>query len=280
MADSKLIVRRPPAPDQIRPVDKAAYLQNRQRRLEEAARFKKETTCYTCYWIKENCRCPLIKPFATETRFVILMHSKEAKKEKLGTGRICKATLIDSRIIVGIDFTHNAEVNALLADPGNHCMVMYPGRNSLNISKDDVSPLLEPRRHGRKLVIFLVDGTWQCAKKMMRLSLNIRSLPRVSFTAHHESIFFIKEQPAAYCLSTLESIHFFLCEADRRGVESLPGRPQDNLIVVFKSMIDFMVQCALDPKRKSYRGSPTGYSPRETRKKRKPSAQRSIVLPD
>ncbi|HKP98097.1 MAG TPA: tRNA-uridine aminocarboxypropyltransferase [Fibrobacteria bacterium] len=261
-------------------MDKASYLELKRKRLEEAVTYKKETTCYTCHWIRENCLCPLIEPFDTETRFVILMHCKEARKEKAGTGRICRATLRNSRIIVGIDFTRNEEVNALIRDPRNDCRVMYPGRKSLNVSTDDVSPLLESKRSGRRLVIFLVDGTWQCAKKMMRLSLNIRALPRIGFTAAHESIFYIKEQPAAYCLSTLESIHFFLSEADRRGVESLPGRPQDNLIVVFKSMIDFMVRCALDPSRSSYRKGKSGYSARETRKKRKPSSMRSIVLPD
>ncbi|MDB5047389.1 MAG: hypothetical protein JWO30_460 [Fibrobacteres bacterium] len=264
----------------MRPMDKAAYIELKRKRLDAVVTYKKETTCFNCYWIKENCRCHLIKPFDTEIRFVILMHFKEAKKEKLGTGRICRATLRNSEIIIGIDFTRNEEVNALIRDPRNDCRVMYPGRKSLDVSKDDVSPLLETKKSGRRLVIFLVDGTWQCAKKMMRQSLNIRSLPRIGFTASHESIFYIKEQPAAYCLSTLESIHFFLSEADRRGVERLPGRPQDNLIVVFKSMIDFMVKCALDPSRSSYRGSKTGYSPRETRKKRKPSAMRSIVLPD
>lgn len=261
-------------------MDKASYLELKRKRLSEAPRFKREETCYTCHWLREHCLCGRIAPFDTDILFVILMHCKEARKEKLGTGRICKATLRNSRIIVGIDFTHDEEVNALIRDPGNDCRVLYPGRKFLNISTDDVSPLMETKSAGRRLVIFLVDGTWQCAKKMMRQSRNIRSLPRVGFTASHESIFHIKEQPAAYCLSTLESIHFFLTEADRRGVENLPGRPQDNLIAVFRHMIGFMIQCALDPSKSSYRGRKTGYSPRESRKKRKPSAMRSIILPD
>lgn len=263
-------------------MDKKTYLLNRQKQKEEGIVFhKKETTCYNCFWIRENCRCHLIKPFATNARFVILMHTMEAKREKLGTGRICKATLLNSEIIVGIDFTRNDRVNAILSDPGNHCMVMYPGVNSLNISKDDVAPLVESRNSGRKLVIFLIDGTWGCAKKMMKLSLNVKSLPRVSFSASHKSIFYIKEQPADYCLSTLESIHFYLAEADRRGVESLPDRPHDNLIVVFQSMIDFMVKCALDPDRSRYRGGVAkGYTLPSERVKRKKWTQRKIVLPD
>ena len=239
------------------------------------------TTCYSCRWPEAHCLCPRIKPFDTDTRFVILMHPKEYKREKNGTGHICRATLRNSAIIMGVDFTENPEVNALIADPGNLCLVLYPGERSLNISRDDVSPLLEAKRSGRKLVLFLIDGTWQCAKKMMTLSRNVRALPRLSFTATHESIFEIKEQPAAYCLSTLESIHHFLGEADRRGLESLPARPQDNLLDVFKSTIDFMLACALDPSRSRYRqGTPTGYTRREDRKKRAPTNGRGIILRD
>ncbi len=261
-------------------MDKAAYMERRRLLREQSVEFKKERTCYRCYWLEEHCRCPLIESFQTETRFIILMHTMEAKKEKLGTGRICRATLKNSEIIVGIDFTLHTEVNAILADPGNLCMVLYPGDRSLNISRDEIAPLIETRDLGRKLVVFLIDGTWRCAKKMMTLSLNIRSLPRISFTATHESIFYIKEQPEPYCLSTLESIHHFLCEADRRGLERLPGRPQDNLILVFQSMIDFMVKCAADPTRASYRSGGTGYSRREDRKKRKKKSGRNIVLTD
>ena len=261
-------------------MDKASYTALRQKLRDEAPTFKRERTCYKCYWIEENCRCHLIKPFATDTRFVLLMHPMEAKKEKLGTGRICRAALLNSEIIVGIDFTHNDRVNALIDDPSNSCMVLYPGKNSLNISHDEVAPLLANKAAGHKSILFLIDGTWPCAKKMMTQSLNIRRLPRISFTVTYESIFNIKEQPAEYCLSTLESIHHFLGEADRKGVESLPDRPQDNLIVVFQSMIDFMLACALDPTRSSYRGTPTGYSLRANRKKRKKSELRGIVLKD
>jgi DTW domain-containing protein len=260
--------------------NKAAYLERKRLLGETTVSYKKEKVCYNCHWLQQYCRCPLIKPFDTDFRFVILMHTKEAKQEKLGTGRICKATLRNSQIIVGVDFTENAEVNAILRDPANHCLVLYPGRSSLDISNDDVAPLRERKAAGKRLVVFLIDGTWQCAKKMMTLSGNIRNLPRVSFSASHKSIFYIKQQPADYCLSTLESIHFFLGEADRRGLEHLRERPQDNLITVFQSMIDFMIMCALDPNRSTYRGNKTGYTKPEDRQMRKPASGRNIVLID
>ncbi len=261
-------------------MDKSAYLARKQSLDRESLHYKRENTCYTCFWLEELCLCPLIEPFATDTRFVILMHPKEAKTEKLGTGRICRAALLNSEIIVGIDFTKDPKVNAIIEAPQNHCLVLYPGENSLNISTQDVSPLTQSKNSGRKLVVFLIDGTWTCAKKMMTQSRNIRGLPRVSFSASHESIFEIKQQPAVYCLSTLESIHFFLTEADRVGLESLPAKPQDNLIRVFKFMIDFMLKCARDPDKKGYRRSTGGYTSKTSRKLRKKSGGRSIILLD
>jgi len=259
-------------------MDKQTYLRRRQAQNAERAVFKKENTCYNCFWIRENCLCHLMKPFATETRFVILMHPMEARKEKLGTGRICRAILPNSEIIVGIDFTENAQVNALLQDPENLCMALYPGAKALNITTDDVAPLIKTKKSGRRLVLFLLDGTWNCAKKMITKSWNIRSLPRISFTALHESIFTIKQQPAPFCLSTLESIHFYLKEAHRRGVEHLPGNPQDNLIAVFQHMIDFMLRCAVDPARPTYRGNKTGYTKREDRRPRKQTMRKIVLL--
>jgi len=259
-------------------MDKATYLA-RKNSLEAAPpTYKKESLCYRCYWLKENCRCSLIKEFSTDTRFILLMHPMEAKKEKLGTGRITVATLTHSKIIVGIDFTHHPEVNAIIQNQQNHCTVLYPGEKSINISTDEITPITEQKKSGKTLVVFLIDGTWPLAKKMMTLSKNIRALPRISFSHNQESIFEIKEQPAAYCLSTLESIHVFLCEADRRGLERLPLRPQDNLLVVFKSMIDFMLACAIDPNRSNYRGLKTGYTKRKDRTKRKKWSQRGIIL--
>ena len=256
-------------------MDKATYLQKKLEREASIVTYKREEYCFTCDRLQVNCLCHMIKPFETRAHFVILMHPMEAKKEKMGTGRLSRACLKNSQIITGVDFTEDLEVNAILNNPNNHCMVMYPGDKSLNVTDGDVSSL--EKLGNKKLVLFLIDGTWPCAKKMMKLSLNIYALPRISFTATHESIFYIKEQPAKYCLSTLESIHFFLSECERRGLENLSSK-QDNMIDVFKAMIEFQVQCALDPAKSSYRYGKMGYSAKEDRKHSKKWGTRRIVI--
>ncbi len=206
----------------------------------------------------------------------------EAKKEKMGTGRISLAMLANSQMIMGVDFTEDNEVNGLINDSDNYCLTMYPGERSLNVSEHDVTPLQNLLSEKKNVIVFLIDGTWPCAKKMMRLSKNIRALPRVSFTATHTSIFEIKEQPADYCLSTLESIHFFIQECNRRGVEET-HKKEDQMIAVFKEMINFQKECALNPSLSSYkRGSKLGYSKQEDRVKAKKwlTKSRSVILPD
>jgi DTW domain-containing protein YfiP len=261
-------------------MDKETYLKKKQELSASIATYKREDFCFKCFRLQTNCLCHMIKAFETRTRFVLLMHPMEAKKEKMGTGRISIACLKNSEMITGIDFSEDEIVNSMINDPKNYCMVLYPGDHSLNISRDDVSPLLEvTEKEGKQLIVFLIDGTWPCAKKMMKLSTNIHTLPRVSFTANHESIFAIKEQPAEFCLSTLESIHFFLSESERRGLECLKG-VQDNMIDVFKEMIDFQMKCALNPSLSSYRKKSGGYSKKEERTKSKKFGTRRIIHKD
>lgn len=264
-------------------MDKATYLKIKAERLKtlEESRHARESFCYSCHRLQKNCLCSLITPFETKVRFVILMHPMEAKKEKMGTGRISLAMLKNSQMIMGVDFTEDAEVNALINNPDNVCFTMYPGERSINVSEHDVAPL-KNYLENKNVIVFLIDGTWPCAKKMMRLSKNIRNLPRVSFTATHTSIFEIKEQPADYCLSTLESIHFFIQECNRRGLEET-AQKEDQMINVFKAMINYQMQCALDPSKSSYkRGSKLGYSKKEDRIKAKKwlTKSRSVILPD
>ena len=256
-------------------MDKAAYLLRKQVLQDSIQKFKREEFCFKCHRIQTHCLCGLIKPFDTSVHFVLLMHPMEAKKEKMGTGRISLACLKNSELIIGIDFTEDPVVNQIINDPANYCMVLYPGEKAINVSKDDVTSLKNLDK--KRLVVFLIDGTWPCAKKMMKLSKNIHSLPRVSFTATHQSLFAIKEQPAEYCLSTLESIHFFLSELERRGLESLEQR-HDNMLDVFKSMVDFQIKCAADPTLPSYRNAKGGYSDKAERKKSKKYNSTRIVF--
>lgn len=194
--------------------------------------------CHVCNRAESVCLCRLIEPFDTHTRFVILMHPKEARKQKCGTGRLCHLVLKNSRLHVGVDFTNSSEVRALIDDPEYTSVLLFPTPQAVNLSMDGYRRLTG--RQG-KLQIFVVDGTWSLARKILRLSDNLRALPAVSFTPRQPSNFQFKKQPRAEYLSTLESIHLLLELGREQGVE-VADRNIEQLPEIFARLVEIQLQ--------------------------------------
>lgn len=206
--------------------------------------------CLNCRRRLLTCVCPYLKPFDTKSRFVILMHPKEYKKEKVGTGRFAHLILKNSHIIVDVGFDQNTEFQTLLQDPEYESYVLYPGEGAINLSKAKASDLT-----GKRKQFIVIDGTWPCAKKMMKLSTSLHELPRVSFTSNRISEFKIKHQPLPGCLSTVESIHQVIVELNRIEIEET-GQGHENLLEVFRKTVDKQIELAQDPTRPGYRRKP------------------------
>lgn len=179
------------------------------------------------------------------------MHPMEYKKEKVGTGRFTHLILKNSCIIVDVGFDHNQELQNLLRDPDYVTYVLYPGEDSINLSATLVDPPL-PERPKQFIVI---DGTWPCAKKMMKLTTTLHHLPRVSFERSNPSEFKVKHQPLPQCLSTVESIYQVLMELNRLGQEETAVQ-QENLMAVFHHTVERQMQLAQDPAHPGYRKKP------------------------
>lgn len=225
-------------------------------------------TCYRCFWPEPLCWCGSITPMPTRTRFVFLMHPKEFKREKAGTGRLTHLCLPNSEIRMGTDFDHHAEVQALLGDPANHCVLLYPGPTALNLSRGELAP---DTLGARRLVVLLLDATWACARKMLRLSPTLQALPRIMFTPTAPSRFIIKQQPQEGCLSTLEATHETLLALERSGLDAYPDRGQ--MLALFDRMQSYQIACARDTTRAGYRRKAYS-SPGERGTPRGRSAQR------
>lgn len=196
--------------------------------------------CHVCNRPQSVCLCALIQPFETHTRFVILMHPKEARKVKGGTGRLCHLALRNSRLIVGVDFTHDDRVNALIDDPDYRSVLLFPTSEAVDLSGDGYRSLAGDQG---KLQIFVVDGTWPLAGKILRLSENLRALPAVRFTPRQPSGFRFKKQPHPQCLSTLESIHLLLELGQEQGHESEQS-DLSQLIGIFDRLVEIQLEYA------------------------------------
>jgi len=189
----------------------------------------------------------------TRTKFLILMHPKEFKQEKAGTGRLTHLCLTNSEIHVGVEFDDHAEVQRQLNDPAYLPMLVYPGRTAFNLSKGDLAP---SDLCARRLLVILLDGTWIAARKMLRVSPSLQRLLRVMFNAGAPSRFVIKHQPQVGCLSTLETTHELLLGLERSGLDHYQDPSQ--LLGLFDRMQDVQMRCAADPNREGYRHRPYG----------------------
>ena len=117
--------------------------------------------CYKCYRPKISCMCLHVESFDTKTQFIILMHPKEFKKTKNGTGRFTHLLLKNSKIFIGDDFTNHKEINEIIKN--TNAYVLYPSKDAINLSntKMDVD---------KNITIFLIDSTWSCSVSLLRNS--------------------------------------------------------------------------------------------------------------
>lgn len=181
---------------------------------------------------------------ATRTKFVILMHPHEFKRIKANTGRLTHLCLADSEIHIGESFEAHEAVQALIADPGNYPVLLYPGREALDLStagkESSHLSALHSQLDQRRLLVFLLDATWRLVRPMLRLTPSLQRLPRVMFSNAAPSRYVIKRQPEPGCLSTLEATHELLVALDRSGLDRYTQPEQ--LLDLFARMQAFQIR--------------------------------------
>jgi hypothetical protein len=177
----------------------------------------------------------------TRTRFVFLMHPYEHKRVRANTGRLTHLCLSNSELHLGIGFDGHEAVQALITDPQNFPVLLYPGRESRDLSKGEL-PVADLA--GRRLVVFLLDATWRLVRPMFRTSLSLQRLPRIMFSNAAPSRYVIKRQPEPGCLSTLEATHELLVVLERSGLDAY-SQPEQ-LLGLFERMQNFQIRRAAE----------------------------------
>jgi DTW domain-containing protein YfiP len=172
----------------------------------------------------------------TRTRIVLLMHPKEFRHQKCTTGRLTCLNLARSEIIPGIHFDDDPRVRELIDDSANFPVLLYPGDGALEVRGGFSAAALGDRN----LVVFLIDATWHCSRRIFRENPSLQRLPRISIVPGSPSRFTIKRQPAAWCLSTIEATHELLLALDEVGLDTYPDKGR--LLRSFDAMQDFQVR--------------------------------------
>ena len=196
-------------------------------------------TCYRCFRTQELCLCSFIEPFEIEPLIVLLVHPREFMKT-VGTVRIVKQALKNSILLRGNgpQFENDPILDRLIKDPKHFPMVLFPGNSSLNLSAASEPEINERIPSERRLVIFVIDGTWTEAKQIIRLCPKLQQLPKISFEVKVKSNYEFRKQPEDYCLSTVEAVSLLI---DQLSERKLCKRPTNNahhsMLNAFKKMV-------------------------------------------
>lgn len=188
--------------------------------------------CYRCYKPENSCLCKYTKELDTGIKFVFLMHPKEAKRQRTGTGNLSHISLKDSEIIVGLDFLQNRRLTQLLEDKSYFPVLMYPGEQAWTAKKEGLKETIG----NRKLLVLILDATWFCSKKMIDHNPFLLELPRVSFFGNYTSIFTFKHEPKPEYISTIECCYYLIKELQTIDFVDSKLDPEP-LMNVFKEMI-------------------------------------------
>ena len=191
--------------------------------------------CYTCYRPSSSCMCDVITPIQTQTRFVLLMHPKEFKRTKNGTGHFTHLSLAQCELYVGIDFSRVPAIERIINDPNNHCYVLYPSDTAIDLNHQSIGI------SNKNIVIFLIDATWPCSRAMLRANPKLDALEKVSFTHDKRSAFGFKEQPNIAALSTMESTLCLLERLQSQGIEELSQSALDGFLRPFEKMVAYQL---------------------------------------
>jgi DTW domain-containing protein len=185
-------------------LNREKYLLQRQKLQASLPQYR--CICPQCQQPDFGCYCHFVQKFDPKIKFVILIHPIEVKR-RIATGRMSWLCLQNAELIAGQDYSKNKKVLDILEEPESEKFILYPGVRSLNLSELENQRRAEIAKPHKNLTVFVIDGTWATARKTMRLSQNLKDLPRLCFTPPSPSQFRVRKQPSPECYSTLEAIH-------------------------------------------------------------------------
>ena len=174
------------------------------------------------------------------------MHPMERQKVKNNTGFITAHSLMNSLILEGIDFSKNDRLNKILEDERNQVYLLYPHPEARSLKE------YKTKKHDKKVYFIIVDATWPCAKKILRLSSNLKRCTPLTFSKKYLSKYQIKEQPKDGFISTIETAQVILKELNEASIENVDQSKVEALLEPFYKINEYQIECKNDPLKPTY----------------------------
>lgn len=189
-------------------------------------------TCHRCLRPAAFCVCTELRPVQTRTRVVLLQHPREARLA-ICSAWLTRLALENAELHRGFSFEGDARVRELAAQPG--AALLYPGAGAVPASDLAARP---------PSVLFVIDGTWLQAEKMLAANPTLAALPRIAVSPGVPSGYAgLRREPAPHCLSTLEAVAWALA-----GLEGAPERFEP-MRAAFRRMVDLQLACSRGDRR-------------------------------
>lgn len=198
--------------------------------------------CYRCwrpYSEARECLCPYIKEIECGIKFVFLMHPKEFRHQRTGTGHLAHISLVRSELFVGLEFDKCAPFIRLLKDGAYYPVLLYPedgAHPAMTVKSEELRAALSSAGGGRELLVIVIDATWFCSRKVIEHNPFLLELPRLSFAGSYCTQYRFKREPKAQCISTIESCYYLIKEAQAAGLADAKADAEP-LMAVFRRMV-------------------------------------------
>lgn len=189
-------------------------------------------SCRRCLRPTEFCACAELPVIPSRTRIVLLQHPRESRLA------ICSAWLThialeNSELHRGVAFEEHAAVRAAASSPG--AALLFPGDGALRADAIADAP---------PSVLFVVDGTWPQAEKMLRATPTLAALPRIAVAPERPSGYGdLRREPGREHLSTAEAVALALATLERDPARFAP------LVRAFRASVEKQLACARGERR-------------------------------
>jgi DTW domain-containing protein YfiP len=216
--------------------------------------------CLECRRARAHCWCAEVAPFDIGFDLALLMHPKEARVA-IGTGRMAHRSVRGSKLLVGEAFD-DARLSALTQRPDRFPVLLFPAPDALDLSTCTPTEAAAFFPPARRPLVLVVDGTWTTAKKVLRLSPTLMTLPAIKFTPTTRARYDrLRKEPRLECHSTLESIHALIDHLDHLGIAQAPAqRRHDGMLAMLERLVVRQEAYVPEAHRKATRGAREGKS--------------------